>query len=417
MKYLKGLVYFLISSLIVLLGVMFLYAHFAASNRQDYDLAVKERQKEDSSFDLKEKVDSLLSGDIKSESSNENGEIVEEKLQDEGFSNERYYYKQLNDEEKHIYREVYHAITTHSAVKVSTLSEELLEKIFNCVEHDYPELFYISGYAYSKATRKDKAIYLEFEACYIYSEEEANQMQIRIDQATSEILSNAPINGTDYDKVKFVYDYLVNNTSYNSQAKDNQQITSVLLYHESVCSGYAKATQYLLNKIGVESTLVIGKANNESHAWNLVLADGSWYYLDTTWGDADFQDSYGSSSMKERPINYDYFMVDSSLIGNTHVSDKTVPLPECFAKDCNYYIHEDLYLTGLDVEKISTFFENGYARGDHFVQFKCSNGAVYLDVFRYLIDDGHAFDMVQADDSISYTANKETNTFCFWLCK
>ena len=56
---------------------------------------------------------------------------------------------------------------------------------------------------------------------------------------------------------------------------------------EAVCEGYARATQLLLNKLGVENFLVIGDAKNddgkiEPHMWNIVEQDGRYYIADIT---------------------------------------------------------------------------------------------------------------------------------------
>ena len=59
---------------------------------------------------------------------------------------------------------------------------------------------------------------------------------------------------------KYIYEYLVNNVQYVEEAPDNQNIYSALVGKATVCAGYAKANQYLLNRMGIYCTYVIGTA-------------------------------------------------------------------------------------------------------------------------------------------------------------
>ena len=61
-----------------------------------------------------------------------------------------------------------------------------------------------------------------------------------------------------YEKIKYVYEYIINSTDYNENGQDTQNIQSVLLYHSSVCAGYSKAFQYLLNRMGFSCTYITG---------------------------------------------------------------------------------------------------------------------------------------------------------------
>ena len=323
-----------------------------------------------------------------------------------------YCYSQLSSDEQIVYGQILSAVLNRTEVSVATLSDDLLDKVFNCVLYDHPELFYIDGYQYTTRTRDDEIVAISFHANYIYDEELIAQYNEQLETAISELIANAPVDGSDYDKVRYVFDTLIINTDYVMNCRDNQNVLSVFLFHQSVCNGYAKATQLLLNRLGVESVVVNGSADGESHAWNLVKADGAWYYLDTTWGDSDFKDSRYQDA---NPVNYDYFMVDSATLNQTHVAQNPVALPECVAKDCNYYIHENLYISGLDPEQLQSVFDRGYESGEQTVRFKCANDAVYNDIFRYLVDEQHAFDYLDAEDSITYAVDDISNTFCFWL--
>lgn len=339
------------------------------------------------------------------------GEIREEAVQ------KGYYYMQLSEEEKTVYEQVYRSLVERNEVSVATLSSEILDKVFVCVLNDHPEIFYTSGYIYTAHSRGNETVSLSFLGKYDYDEAECERRERLIEQAAEKIIGEIPEDAADFDKIKHVFDTLVNETEYVAGAEDNQNICSVFIGHESTCQGYAKATQYLLEKAGIRTTFVSGDVAEGSHAWNLVMADGAWYYLDTTWGDVDYQSQREDETVSAEvmAINYDYFMINSDRLYTTHSPNKIVPLPDCMANENNYYVHEGLYLTGLDTEVLHRIFGRAYENGENTVQFQCANDAVFLQVSDYLLEQQHIFDFVDSLDSVPYVDNPETSTFCFWL--
>ncbi|MBD5542285.1 MAG: hypothetical protein HDR00_14065 [Lachnospiraceae bacterium] len=341
---------------------------------------------------------------------------ISEEIQEETAQN-GYYYMQLPENEKTVYDQVYRSLVERNEVSVSTLSTEVLDKVFVCVLNDHPEIFYTSGYIYTAHSRGDETVSLSFLGKYDYDEAECERRVQLIEQAAEGIIGKIPADAADFDKIKYVFDTLVNETEYVAGAADNQNICSVFIGHESTCQGYAKATQYLLEKAGIRTTFVSGDVAEGSHAWNLVMADGAWYYLDTTWGDVDYQSQREGETVATEvmAINYDYFMINSDRLYTTHSPNKIVPLPDCMANENNYYVHEGLYLTGLDTEVLHQIFEKAYEKGETTVQFQCANDAVFIQVSDYLLEQQHIFDFVDSLDSVPYVDNPETSTFCFWL--
>ncbi|MGN1147647.1 MAG: transglutaminase domain-containing protein, partial [Lachnospiraceae bacterium] len=235
-----------------------------------------------------------------------------------------------------------------------------------------------------------------------------------------ECLAGISMEASDYEKVKYVYVYLNSHTEYDQNAEDNQNICSVFIDRQSVCQGYAKATQYLLNKLGIGATLVIGSVyGGERHAWNLVLIDGKFYYVDTTWGDASYQivETGNSGSVSSLPsINYDYLCVTTEQLLTTHEIDNVVPLPSCVSMDANYYVMEGAYFTAYDEAGLSALFEKGYDEGRTDVTLKCSDREVYDTFCNELVTNQRIFDYLNSPGgTIAYAVDADKLSLTFWL--
>ena len=126
-----------------------------------------------------------------------------------------------------------------------------------------------------------------------------------------------------------------------------------------MCAGYAKATQYLLNRLGVPCTYVTGTVRGAGHGWNLVWADGAWYYLDPTWGDPLFSDGEQNPDY----VSYNYFCVTTDELFRTHTPDDLFPLPLCTATSCNYFVRSGLLLDRYDYDAVLAILRQAVAEG------------------------------------------------------
>lgn len=301
------------------------------------------------------------------------------------------------------------------------LDERNIDKVFQCVLNDHPELFYVEGYSYTKYTRGNVLASVEFSGTYSVDLETAQKRQKEIQAAADAILAGIDSGVSDYDKVKYVYETLIRSTDYDLNAEDNQNIYSVFVHHLSVCQGYAKATQYLLNKLGVECTLVLGTVETgEGHAWNLVNVDGDYYYVDTTWGDVSYQteesDSQESAQMVMPEINYDYLNVTSEELLRTHIIGGEVPMPVCTATAANYYVREGSLFLSYDREQMAALFQKAIENGQRDVTIKCADAACYSEIITSLIDGQEIFNyLTDRDGGVAYAQNEKQLSLTFWV--
>lgn len=134
---------------------------------------------------------------------------------------------------------------------------------------------------------------------------------------------------TDMQKIKTLHDWVCNNIVYDNEdvySPKNHNDASIFMNDSSVCEGYAKCYNLLLNRAGIETYYLIGK----NHAWNIIKLGGHYFHSDTTWDDGD-------------NISYDWFLKsDSETTAETanHVTwtlntpsalhnFQKSPLPEC----------------------------------------------------------------------------------------
>ncbi|MCR5143688.1 MAG: hypothetical protein K6B67_00100 [Lachnospiraceae bacterium] len=306
------------------------------------------------------------------------------------ISTECYGYSHLKDEEKKVYDQMLDCILKHEEkTTLTTLDIEVVHKVFKIMMADHGEIFWVSGYTYNTYSIFGKVTSVEIAPNYIFSQEEVLQYQQEVDEVVVSWLSGISVNDSDYDKVKYVYETLINNVDYAIESENNQNILSVFIGRSTVCQGYSCAAQYMLRELGISSMIVSGVANDENHAWNLIQMDGEYYYMDLTWGNSKYM---SKQDITTKHINYEYMATTTEEILKNHVIEMDIAMPECTATENDYFHHEGLYIDSFDKDRVGELLAVAWYRGDESISIKMSSREVYDEVLNYLIGESAIFD-------------------------
>lgn len=226
------------------------------------------------------------------------------------------YYAMLDEKGKYVYRQIYanasELYAAFSPVEPVTAGE--LKNIFSAVVNDHPQLFWLETAYTGKYVRSGQCV--EMDLKFNRTAENLEGARDDFDENAAQILAGAQDFAEDYEKEKFVHDALLAGVSYNMGAEMNQSAYSALVNGQTVCAGYARAFQYLLQQLGIPCYYCTGYAG-ESHAWNIVALDDGYYNVDTTWDDT------GNGT-------YDYFNKTDADYAENHIRQElSVYLPPC----------------------------------------------------------------------------------------
>lgn len=298
--------------------------------------------------------------------------ISEEEMQ------HKYYYQQLSENERVIYKEIAEGVRQNTAdIYVHSSDADRTNMIFQYVLKDFPEIFWCEGSTRS-TTYEEPDAYTILQPAYSYSEEEKVMKKMEIEAAVNMCLSGLSPDASEYEKILYVYDYIVDTVDYDLNAPDNQNIYSVFINKKSVCAGYSRAAQYLLERMGIFCTYVTGVTkDNENHAWNLVKCGGDYYYVDVTWGDPVFQASEENTAINDNYISYDYMCCNDDELFKTHIPDRDVELPACTKMDFNYYVRNGMYYTQYEGGQVLKAMNDVIAAKGNTVVFKFANTQLY----------------------------------------
>ena len=124
-------------------------------------------------------------------------------------------------------------------------------------------------------------------------------MQDYVDKMASFIVARVTTSSmTPIQKALHIRSWIMGRVQYDYDSKKdkkNHVDASVFLHQKSdgkyytVCDGYARCYEILMNKAGIQTYYVVDYKYNieeeEGHCWNLIKLNNKWYHVDVTWDD------------------------------------------------------------------------------------------------------------------------------------
>lgn len=201
---------------------------------------------------------------------------------------------------------------------------------FMALAADHPELSWISHTEYTLLMSNScidgiKILSADFSLTKGYKYGTPSEINAAVDNAKNEIVSD----GSRYEVVKSIHDYICETVDYNHKAASENppayydtgwyQTAYSAFYPissnretevKTVCAGYATAFKVLCDVYGIPCVTVRGSVDSgELHMWNYVkMDDGKWYAVDATWDD---------QTENTGEIYYNNFLVGASTLTNS----------------------------------------------------------------------------------------------------
>ena len=246
-------------------------------------------------------------------------------------------YDCLSGQEQIAYEAMLDCLThLNSSWNCGSIPQETIQKAYDCLLMDHPEIFWSDGYTYVTSYVNNVISGHRVEFKYSMDRAQIAAANDAIYRSLVDVVRAIGRTDASYETVRAVYEYLIENCTYDELNLD-QTMYSVMVNHSGVCASFAKSFEFIMQCFGIPCTVVHGRLTHSTgmlgttlgHAWNVVKINGRWYHVDVTSG-------LSVSSVEGTP-DYRFLCITTDELVRTHVIENAVSIPECSSDDLEFF--------------------------------------------------------------------------------
>lgn len=293
-----------------------------------------------------------------------------------------------------------------------SLTEAQVRTTLKAISDDCPEIFWMSN-TIGYYSNNEMTIVQGYSRL---SPDEVSEKLGKVRQAAGEFYASVPDGLSEYQRELRVHDFLAEIAAYdtgvdvdNTENSDPELYTvyGALVNRLTVCEGYARAFQMLLNGLGVDCVNIIGRSSDELHMWNAVKLDEKWYLVDLTWDDREESYSrycYFNLTSEQMAIDHTDAPMFTSLSDsqiNGEVEDigadvMNMFIPNCTDPTMSWFYRETPHLDDFDGVDVKNALLAAAKNSDKYFVFYVDEGMELEDTVRQLFKESpqYFFDYV-----------------------
>ena len=253
------------------------------------------------------------------------------------YADYSYYLSALESDEAENFQALYAGIQAFEdtiSLPVPTSSEEISD-LMHLLANECPELLQLSSRWVEHSNLLGLVVSVSPE--YTLSKETFDAQTAAINA----LIQNwqAALSGQSaYQAELTIYNYIIENCVYSTQAENCQSAYGALIGGQAKCDGRAKALVWGLRSLGIKSSVITGS----THAWVIAHIGDFDYNVDPTYDDNE-------NDGIQQPLCYAYFNVpESTIASDPYPADDFYQrrgYPATTRWDLNYHVQSGLWIS------------------------------------------------------------------------